>query len=390
MNNLAPVWCKPFVVDNLVGEIQDVRITCARARALLRLVRFTHTRAHACARHCACSRTNARMPPARRLLDYDSMKSDGTIKGDALGSVETQLSEIVNKGHHGAELPLSGPGAKAGAVVHIMWEESSPAVRGTVTLTLKGTGLANRAGMLGTSDPFWVISKRRPDGVWITVSKSEVVMNDLNPTWKPVVVDLRQLCNGDMKRELKLEVMHKEKDDKFIEIGHQDVHVTAEQLLKPQTAFVLKHPQAKDKGVGSVTVVNALVRISSAASGMHLHRRAADAKRGVPQTKLENTFQNYVDGALDVSLIAAIDRALRATCSPAGARFCTLTRGCLRATHAVTASNGEPSSPSSLHYASAGMTPYQVAINAVSKVLAPCVERGCCCPRVACTGMRTN
>jgi hypothetical protein len=61
MNNLSPVWCKPFVVDNLVGEIQDVRISCARARAL-RLVRFTHARArahahacaHACARRCAC------------------------------------------------------------------------------------------------------------------------------------------------------------------------------------------------------------------------------------------------------------------------------------------------------------------------------------------------
>jgi hypothetical protein len=134
-----------------------------------------------------------------------------------------------------------------------------------------------------------------------------------------------------MKRELKLEVMHKEKDDKFIEIGHQDVHVTAEQLLKPQTSFVLKHPQAKDKAVGSVTVVNALVRLFGADCCTRLHRRA-DATRGVPQTKLENTFQNYVDGSLDVSLIAAIDRALRVTCAPV--RGCTLTRWCLHDTHA--------------------------------------------------------
>jgi hypothetical protein len=103
-------------------------------------------------------------------------------------------------------------------------------------------------GLFSKSDPFWSISKRRPDGVWVQVAKSgtlhthpharararmhqteqgspllcphvhaEVVMNDLNPTWKALEIDLQHLCNGDMHRELKLEIMHKEKDDKSIE-----------------------------------------------------------------------------------------------------------------------------------------------------------------------------
>jgi hypothetical protein len=33
MNNLNPTWCTGFVVDHLVGEHQDVRVTCVLARA---------------------------------------------------------------------------------------------------------------------------------------------------------------------------------------------------------------------------------------------------------------------------------------------------------------------------------------------------------------------
>jgi hypothetical protein len=100
-------------------------------------------------------------------------------------------------------------------------------------------------GLFSKSDPFWSISKRRPDGVWVQVAKSgastrtvphactharrtpthtqrtrtqaEVINNDLNPTWKAQEISLQHLCNGDMHRELKLEILHKEKDDKFIE-----------------------------------------------------------------------------------------------------------------------------------------------------------------------------
>lgn len=293
---------------------------------------------------CDAARTSA----CDRLLDYDSTSSDGTLKGDDLGECEATLSDILKGDHHGVKLVLAGKGAKPGATLHVMWEDASSPLRGTLTLTLKGTNLANRDGMFGTSDPFWVLSKRRKDGVYVPVAKSgaaardgvrvhvrqqpsharsvsrraEKVMNNLNPVWKPVDIDLQHLCNGDMKRELKLEVMHWEKDDKSIEIGHQDRGVTAEAISSANHVFALLHPTKGDsKAVGNVAVVNA-------------------------QLKTQHTFDGYVAGGLEVDLIAGID---------------------------FTGSNGDAASPSSLHYNApgAGMTQYQVAINAISKVLAP-------------------
>jgi hypothetical protein len=74
--------------------------------------------------------------------------------------------------------------------------------------------------------------------------------------------------------------------------------------------------------------------------------------------KSQHTFEGFVKGGLEVNLIAAVD---------------------------LTGSNGDPSTPSSLHYHSAGMTPYQVAITSLSRVLAPCAPRTCMCPsRPAC------
>ena len=149
-------------------------------------------------------------------------------------------------------------------------------------------------------------------------------MNDINPVFKPVTIDLQRLCNGDMSRDMKLEVMHWEKDDKFIEIGHYDVNVTPTTLTMAGHSFVLKHPRGENRPVGHITVGNALV-------------------------VRDHTFQNYVDGGLEISMIAAVD---------------------------FTGSNGDPDTPDtpksrSLHYYSAGPTAYQVAINAVAKVLAP-------------------
>ena len=139
-----------------------------------------------------------------RLLDYDKTNKDGSLSGDPLGSVETTLDEVTKAGHHGLSLTLFGAGAKPGSLLHVMWEAANPACRGSVTLTLTGTGLANRDGWMGKSDPFWQLSKRRPDGEYVRVAKSEKVMNNLNPTFKPVTIDLQRLCNGNMSRDLKV------------------------------------------------------------------------------------------------------------------------------------------------------------------------------------------
>lgn len=155
-NNLNPEWCNGFVINHLAGEIQNLRFTCVLGVA-------------AVARHCLC--VDAANAP-RRVLDYDATNKDGTLKGDSLGSCETTVDEITKSSHRGLSLTLSGKGSKAGSLLHVMWESVDPSVRGDATLTLSGIDLANRAGMLSSSSPFWRLLKRRPDGVYVLVGKS--------------------------------------------------------------------------------------------------------------------------------------------------------------------------------------------------------------------------
>lgn len=74
-----------------------------------------------------------------------------------------------------------------------------------MTLQLAGRKLANLDGWFGKSDPFFLIHKGREDGSWLTVAKSEIIDNNLNPNWKPMKVSFALLCNGDFNRPLRIE-----------------------------------------------------------------------------------------------------------------------------------------------------------------------------------------
>ena len=109
-------------------------------------------------------------------------------------------------------------------------------------------------------------------------------------------------------------------DDKFVEIGHQNVGVNLEALRQVDHTFALKPPNEKNTFVGNVIV----------------HAAKVFEKP---------TFEAYVEGGLEIHLAAAID---------------------------FTGSNGSPESPTSLHYvAPGGASPYQQAMGAVAAVLAP-------------------
>jgi hypothetical protein len=152
----------------------------------------------------------------------------------------------------------------------------------------------------------------------VQVAQSVRVANNLNPTWQPVRVPIQRLCNGDLQRPLRLEVLDYDADDKNKPIGHCDTCAAA--LLATGTQLALKHPRGKAKPVGTVSVTSA-------------------------QVMAEPSFMEYIAGGMEISLLVGID---------------------------LTASNGEPSDPRSLHYRG-GATPnaYQTALAAVGAVLAP-------------------
>jgi hypothetical protein len=108
----------------------------------------------------------------------------------------------------------------------------------------------------GKSDPFITISRARENG-WVStllspsvvfvvdwfidfsscvaqaqevVHKTEVVVQDLNPVWRPFQIPLTKLCNGDMERPLMFEVHDWDSDGSTDFIGKFTVRNIAENV----------------------------------------------------------------------------------------------------------------------------------------------------------------
>uniref|UniRef100_M8BVY6 Uncharacterized protein n=1 Tax=Aegilops tauschii TaxID=37682 RepID=M8BVY6_AEGTA len=56
--------------------------------------------------------------------------------------------------------------------------------------------------LLSKSDPFLLISRMSENGTPVPICKTEVRKNDLNPKWKPVIMNLQQLSNVESMAEL--------------------------------------------------------------------------------------------------------------------------------------------------------------------------------------------
>ncbi len=71
----------------------------------------------------------------------------------------------------------------------------------------------------GKSDPFIRFSRVSEDSSTIPVYKTEVVRDNLNPTWRPITSTMQRLCNGDPYRPLLLECFDWDKDGSHELIG---------------------------------------------------------------------------------------------------------------------------------------------------------------------------
>lgn len=253
-----------------------------------------------------------------QYLKFQVMDVDKHDAGDELGFVECRLNEIACA-NPSLTATLTGKGAAKKSTITIVAEQAT-GVTGALMLKLCGRKLANKDGWFGKSDPFFVVKKLREDRTWVTVAKSEVVMNNLNPDWQPVKLNMQRLCNGDHNRPLRIEVLDYDKDDVFEAIGYCETSAVA--LLTPGWSAALKHPKGKAKDVGTLSALSA-------------------------QMVVEPTLVEYLQGGLEIGLITAID---------------------------FTGSNGDPRDARSLHYNNPNpehQNPYEIAIRAVGDVLVP-------------------
>jgi len=254
------------------------------------------------------------------IYDIDSDRLSKLSDHDSLGHLDCSLGEVVAAQSKGFSKKLS----KGSGMIHLQAEELSPN-RETVILEFSARKLDNK-DFFGKSDPFLEISRANENNQFSVVHRTEVVDNDLNPTWKPFVKEARALCNGDYNRTLKVDVYDMDNDGSHDLIGTFQTNL--QRLAKgpgPENLYeVINEKKRQKKGskyTNSGTVQLKSIRIES-----------------------NPTFLDFIQSGLQVNFTVAID---------------------------FTGSNGNPKSPQSLHYQDPSGRPnqYVTAINSVGGIV---------------------
>ncbi|XP_077430417.1 copine-1-like isoform X2 [Vanacampus margaritifer] len=255
------------------------------------------------------------------IYDIDNASQD-LGDDDYLGGVELTLGQIVSSKTVTRPLQL---------------KKGKPAGKGSITVTAEEVK-DNRAIQLeldaknldkkdtfGKSDPFLEFYKKGDDGKWQLVHRTEVVKNNLSPSWKKFSVPLQTFCSSDLERPLKVECSDHDSDGSHDLIGSFTTNVSELQKAASGSpvAFDCIHPdkQKKKKSYKNSGVVS------------------------VKSCKLatQHSFLDYVMGGCQINFTVGID---------------------------FTGSNGDPRSPNSLHYLSPdGMNQYLSALWSVGQVI---------------------
>ncbi|XP_068657753.1 protein BONZAI 1-like [Aristolochia californica] len=244
-----------------------------------------------------------------------------------LGEARCALSEILTKPTRSLVLHLErkgeqGPGPTDFGELTVRAEECFGS-KTSIEMVFRCSDLENK-DLFSKSDTFLVISKIVESGPPIPICKTETKKNDLNPTWKPVVINMQQLGNKD--KLLVIECFNFNTNGKHDLIGKVQQSLSSlEDLQKSQSGENLLIPTAV---------------------GHNYENKVTKGQLFVEQycESEQSTFLDYIASGYELKLMVAID---------------------------FTASNGNPRLPDSLHYIDPSGRPnaYQRAILDMGEVL---------------------
>nr|XP_020468197.1 copine-9-like isoform X2 [Monopterus albus]XP_020468198.1 copine-9-like isoform X2 [Monopterus albus] len=259
---------------------------------------------------------------AGQRYNVDSRSCNISKHKDFLGQTFCTLGEIIGSTGGRLERTLSGiPGKKCGIIILTAEELSN--CRDIATMQLCANKL-DKKDFFGKSDPFLVFYRSNEDGTFTICHKTEVIKNTLNPVWQPFTIPVRALCNGDYDRTVKVDVYDWDRDGSHDFIG--EFTTSYRELSRGQNQFNVyevlnpKKKGKKKKYINSGTVTLLSFKVES-----------------------EYTFVDFIRGGTQLNFTVAID---------------------------FTASNGNPSQPTSLHYMSPyQMNAYAMALKAVGEII---------------------
>lgn len=185
----------------------------------------------------------------RQLLRFDVYDwdddSEKLKKHDYLARMECSLAQIVASPNKQFVSVIShGPSKGGQFVIHADEVSASNEV---VQFQLAAKGL-DKKDKFGKSDPFFVLSKMSSGGKMTKVKTSEVIKNNLNPTWAPMTLSLNDMCNGDYNKSLKIDVYDSDGDSKHDLIGSFTTHLMElSRAPQSQQAFYCVNPKKQSK-----------------------------------------------------------------------------------------------------------------------------------------------
>ncbi|KAM9249631.1 copine-1 isoform 2-T5 [Dugong dugon] len=174
------------------------------------------------------------------IYDIDN-KTPELGDDDFLGGAECSLGQIVSS--QILTLPL-------------MLKAGKPAGRGTITVSaqeLKDSRVVtmevearnlDKKDFLGKSDPFLEFF-RQGDGKWHLTYRSEVIKNNLNPTWKRFSVPLQHFCGGEPSAPIQVRCSDYDSDGSHDLIG--TFYTSLAQLQSVPAIFECIHPEKQQK-----------------------------------------------------------------------------------------------------------------------------------------------
>ncbi|XP_058078099.1 protein BONZAI 3-like isoform X2 [Magnolia sinica] len=269
-------------------------------------------------------------PLVFQVYDVDTIYHNIPVKmlklseQEFLGEASCVLSEIVTKHSKSLTLPLQGRDGQKGMknmgtiTVHA---EETVASRTYVEMILRCSNLENK-DLFSKSDPFLIISRVVESGGSVPICKTEVANNNLNPTWKPLLLTMQQF--GSKDNPLVIECFDFNSNGRHGRIG---------KLQKTLAELEKLHNEKTGAHFYS-------------ASSVQDHKKMLKGQLFVDKfcEDVQYSFLDYISSGFELNFMVAID---------------------------FTASNGNPRLPDSLHYIdpSGRLNAYQQAILEVGEVI---------------------
>jgi len=236
-----------------------------------------------------------------------------------MGSATFDIGEVL-----GARGSTKAKHLKKGGTIfaHVSKSKGS----GLLRLKLKGIKLKNTEGFMKKSDPFFEVCRRLDSAgglTWDNVFRSNVVKDNLSPTWNDATIELSTLCGGDLSKPIQVVVYDNESDGKHVLMGEFDTSVG--ELLTASTGGTDNMEKAirlqrKGKETGKILVLKAEISgmddvtkkmagasIAPAPTAPVYTPAVAPTTGAFVPSAGQPTFVDYISGGCSLNVCIAID-----------------------------------------------------------------------------------